>query len=144
LTKTIRNDWFGRAANGETCSFLEALRDQIYKFSFGIGHAGVFGIGRVLKEQVDKEERTIFGRANLFAFYNEPANRAVQFYELQLQSYRKAVNSWTIVGLRNRVVKDIRKMIGKMIWDAREEAKYLEEKQSARDIRTEKRASLRK
>jgi hypothetical protein len=47
------------------------------------------------------------------------------------QSYRKVVDSWTFVGLRNRVVKDIRKMIGKMIWDAREEAEYLEEKQSA-------------
>jgi hypothetical protein len=27
-----------------------------------------------------------------------------------------------------KVVKDIRKMIGKIIWDAREEAAYLEEK----------------
>jgi hypothetical protein len=32
------------------------------------------------------------------------------------------------VGLRNGVVKDIRKMIGKMIWDEREEAAYLEKK----------------
>jgi hypothetical protein len=37
-----------------------------------------------------------------------------------LQSYRKAVDSWTIVGLRNGIVKDIRKMIGIMIWDVRE------------------------
>jgi hypothetical protein len=37
-------------------------------------------------------------------------------------------NSWTVVGLRNKVVKDIRKMIGKMIWDAREEAAYSEKK----------------
>jgi hypothetical protein len=28
------------------------------------------------------------------------------------------------VGLRNGVVKDIRKMIGKMIWDARQEAEF--------------------
>jgi hypothetical protein len=40
----------------------------------------------------------------------------------------KAVDSWIIVGLRNKVVKDIRKMIGRMIWDAREEAAYLEKK----------------
>ncbi len=33
-------------------------------------------------------------------------------------------SSWTIIGLRNRVVKDIRKMIGKIIWDAREDAEY--------------------
>jgi hypothetical protein len=42
--------------------------------------------------------------------------------------YTKAVDSWTIIGLRNGVVKDIRKMIGKMIWDAREQAAYLEKK----------------
>jgi hypothetical protein len=57
-----------------------------------------------------------------------PANQALHFYEFQLQSYRKAVDSWTIVGLRRNVVKDIRKMIGKMIWDAREEAVYSEKK----------------
>jgi hypothetical protein len=56
-----------------------------------------------------------------------PSNQAVQFYEFQSHSYRKAVDNWTIVGLRNKVVKDIRKMIGKMIWDAREEAVHLEE-----------------
>jgi hypothetical protein len=27
---------------------------------------------------------------------------------------------WTVIGLRNKVVKDIRKMIGKLIWDGRE------------------------
>jgi hypothetical protein len=53
-----------------------------------------------------------------------PANQALHFYEFQLQSYRKAVDSWTIIGLRNKVVKDIRKMIGKMIWDTREDAAY--------------------
>jgi hypothetical protein len=62
-------------------------------------------------------------------------NQAHYFYEFQLQSYRQAVDSWIIIGLRNNVVKDIRKMIGKMIWDAREEAAYSERKQSARDVR---------
>jgi hypothetical protein len=47
---------------------------------------------------------------------------AVRFYNFQLKSYRKAVDMWTCVGLRNKVVKDIRKMIGKMIWNRREEA----------------------
>jgi hypothetical protein len=41
-------------------------------------------------------------------------------------------------------VKDIRKMIGKMIWDAREEAAYLEEKQSVGDLCAEKRDRVRK
>jgi hypothetical protein len=46
------------------------------------------------------------------------------FYDFQIHCYRKAVNLWTLVGLRAGVVKDIRILIGKMIWDAKEEAKY--------------------
>jgi hypothetical protein len=79
-----------------------------------------------------------------FDTYIGSANQALRFYEFQLQCYRKAVDSWKIVGLRNRVVKDIRKMIRKMVWDTREEAAYSEEKQSARDLRAQKRARSRK
>jgi hypothetical protein len=81
-----------------------------------------------LKGRVDNEKRTIFGEGYSFDAYFGPANQAFHFYELQLQSYRKAVDSWTFVGLRNKVVKDIRKMIGRMIWDARVEAAYSEKK----------------
>jgi hypothetical protein len=72
-----------------------------------------------------------------------PASLALHFYEFQLHSCRKAVDIW-IIGLRNKVVKDIRNMIGKTIWDAREEAVYLEEKQSAGDLHAEKRCRVRK
>jgi hypothetical protein len=77
---------------------------------------------------MNNEKRTIFGEGLDFHTYVGPANQALRFYEFQLQSYRKAVDSWTIVGQRNNVVRDIRKMIGMMIWDAREEAAYSEEK----------------
>jgi hypothetical protein len=66
----------------------------------------------------------MFGNGYNFDGRIGPANRALYFYEFQLMSYRNAVDSWTIVGLRNRFVKEIRKMIGKMIWDAREEGAY--------------------
>jgi hypothetical protein len=123
--------WLGRAAaSGVSDSFLTEIRDQIRNFNSGTGHAKVvFVIGRALKGQVENEKRTIFGSSNWgFDTYIGPADQAFNFYEFQLQSYRKAVDIWTIIGLRNRVVKDIRKMIGKMIWDAREEAAYPEKK----------------
>jgi hypothetical protein len=78
-----------------------------------------------------------------FDRYIGPANQALQLYNFELESYRKAVDSWTIVGLRNNVVKDVRKMIWRMIWDAREEAAYLE-KNNLPDLRAEKGACLRK
>jgi hypothetical protein len=94
-----------------------------------------------LKGRINNEQGTIFGKGDSFVAYIAPANQALHFYELQLLSYRKAVDSWTIIGIRNRVVKGIRKLIGKMIWDAREEAAYSEKKKSTG---TEKRARVRK
>jgi hypothetical protein len=122
--------WFGRAAAiGLSSFFLNETSDQIRNFNSGTRYTKVvFVIGRALKGHVDNEKRTIFRSDNGADARVGPANQALHFYEFQLQSYRKAVDSWTIVGLGNKVVKDMRKMIGKMIWDAREEAAYLEEK----------------
>jgi hypothetical protein len=114
------------------------MSDQIRNFNSGIGHANVvFVIGRALKGQIDSKKRAILGIFTQFNAYVGPEYQALHFFKFQLQSYRKAVDSWTIVGLRNKVVKDIRKMSGKMIWDAREEAACSQEKRSLRD---EKRA----
>jgi hypothetical protein len=111
------------------------MSDQIHNFNSGTRHAKVvFAIGRTLKEHADNKKRTFFGSSYIFDTYIGPANQAFRFYEFQLHSYRKAVKSWTILGLRNSVVKDIRKMIGKFIWDAREETAYSEEKPSAADL----------
>jgi hypothetical protein len=122
--------WFGRAAANRRCiSFLDEMRGQICNFNSGTGIAKVvFVIGRALRGSIDNEERAIFGEYYNFETYSGHAKQALQFYEFQLQSYQKAVESWTTIAMRNGVVKDIRKMIGKMIWDAREEAAYLEKK----------------
>jgi hypothetical protein len=122
--------WLGRAAaNWYSESFLSEMVYQIRNFNSGTGHANVvFVIGRALKGHVNNDWQTIFGNRFIFHTRIGPANHALQFYEFQLKSYRKAVDMWTIIGLRNRVVKDIRKMIGQMIWDAREEVAYLEKK----------------
>jgi hypothetical protein len=138
--------WLGRAAvGGYSGSFLNEMSEQIHNFNSRTGRANVvFAIGRALKGHINNEQRTVFGSGDSFDARIGPANQALHFYEFQLQSYRKAVDIWTIIGLRNRVVKDIRKMVGKMIWNAREEATFLEKKQSAADLRAEKRARLRK
>jgi hypothetical protein len=121
------------AANGNCAYFLDEMSDQIENFNSGTGHAKVvFGIGRALKGHIDNEKRTIFGMDYKFDARIGPANQALRFYEFQLQGYRKAVDSWTIIARRNRVVKDIRKMIGKLIWGGREEAEYFEEEQLVR------------
>jgi hypothetical protein len=123
--------WLGRAAsNRDSDAFLTEMVDQVRNFGSGTGHAKVvFAIVRALKGHIDNDKRTIFGNVYNFDIYIALASQGLHFYEFQLRSYRQAVDSWTIVGLRNNVVKDIRKVIGKMIWDAREEAAYSEKKQ---------------
>lgn len=51
--------------------------------------------------------------------------RATNFYrEQQLVFAKKAVDAWTLVGKRNHVVKDIRLIISRMVWEARLETDY--------------------
>jgi hypothetical protein len=121
--------WRGRAAaSGEPVYFLNEMSDEIRNFNRGAGYANVVFVRTSSKGHHHNEKRTILGDDYKFDAFIGPANQALRFYEFELQSYRKAVDSWTIVGLRKNVVKDIRKMIGKMIWDARKEAAYFEEK----------------
>jgi hypothetical protein len=70
--------------------------------------AVVFSIGRFMKGHIDNESHTIFGTQTGYAQYT-----AVHFYNFQLQCYRRAVDAWTIVGLRNKIVKDMRKISGR-------------------------------
>jgi hypothetical protein len=122
--------WLGKAAVlGEYGWFLGGMSEQMLKFNAGNGFANVvFVIGRILKGHFDKEKRTIFVRIASFDTYIDPASQALHFYDFQLRSYRRAVDTWTIIGMRNSVVRDVRKMIAMIIWDAREEAVYSEKK----------------
>jgi hypothetical protein len=104
---------------------LKETKEEMRNFIGGTGKANVvFMIGRALKGHVDLEKRLIFGKTYKFDSQMRLAKQAFQFYKHQLQSYRRAVDWWTLVGIRLGVVKDLRKMIEDMIWGAREEAKY--------------------
>jgi hypothetical protein len=119
--------WLGKAATfSNAIQFMSEMEDRMRDFHSGTGgHPNVvFAIGRALKGQINGETRTIFGNARGFETYITSANQAVDFYEVQLESCRKAVDVWIVVAVRNNVVRDIRKMIAMMIWDEREEAKY--------------------
>jgi hypothetical protein len=53
-----------------------------------------------------------------------PAKQAIAFYEAQIKATKDAMRAWTLVGIKLKVVKDVRKLIAKLIWDSREEALY--------------------
>jgi hypothetical protein len=119
--------WLGRAApHLGGSNFFGEVNGQMRNFMAGTGSAKVvLVIGRALKGQIAVDKRLVFGTITYeYDSHIRLVKQALHFYNFQLQSYRRAVDSWTLVGIRLGVVKDLRKMIGDMIWGAREEAKY--------------------
>ena len=80
--------------------------------------------GKALRGHVSVEDRTIFVECFVFDDLIGPAITAISFYKAQLSACRRAVDAWSHVGLRFNVVKDIRVLIGKMIWETRDLALF--------------------
>ena len=122
----VRWNLLGRAAlRGWPFSFLLSFSKQVEKFFSGSGNATIlFLIGRALKGNIDVEKKQFFGIHYSFDSYIGAANQAVSFYESQIKSARLAVDTWTLVATRLRVIKDMRIYVSKIIWEARFEANY--------------------
>ncbi len=131
--------WWGRAARTDAESFPVEFPRKVELFFSKRSKAGarhVFAIGFALEGQVDDVNRKI---ANLEEWDEDeevgldefkfdeclvPALLAIEFKVLQVKAARRAVDAWTGVGMRLKICKDVRKLIGKLIWDARSEASY--------------------
>jgi hypothetical protein len=118
--------WWGRAAVlGPPGSFAHLFSRPVQEFNSGSGSgAVVFQIGRALNGHVNVEDRTVFGVIDIFDNLMSPANTAISFYKSQLSSCRRAVDAWSHVGIRYGAVKDIRILIGKLVWETRDLAMY--------------------
>ncbi len=78
-------------------------------------------IGEALK-------RGVIGEDDLFSYQMIYFVDAIAFFNDQNLAAMKAVDTWTLIGRNYRVVKDIRVLIGKMVWADRASAKYFLEK----------------
>ena len=118
--------WWGRAAQkGAAGIFFSSFPAAVRAFKSDSSSAVcVFEIGRALNGRVEVDSRKIFGKSLGFDDRIGLANEAIAFYKSQLASYRRAVDIWTLVGIRFGVVKDIRIFIGKIIWEWRDLAEY--------------------
>jgi hypothetical protein len=91
--------WLEKAAVlGEYGWFLGGMEEQMLKFNAGNGFANVVFVIGMLKGHFDKAKRKMFVKLASFDTYIDPASQALHFYDFQLQSYRKAVDTWTIIG----------------------------------------------
>jgi hypothetical protein len=94
-------------------------------FNSGSGSAAVmFVIGQALQGHVNEHARTIFNRDYNFDSLIGPAKQAIAFCEAQIRATKDATRTWTHVGIELKVVKDVRKLIAKLIWDSTEEALF--------------------
>jgi hypothetical protein len=73
----------------------------------------MFAIGQALQGHVNEKARTTFSKLI------GRAKQAIAFYEAQIKGTKDAMHAWTQVGIKLKVVKDVRKLIAKMIWDSR-------------------------
>jgi hypothetical protein len=101
------------------------LWKQVDTFNSGSGSAAVmFAIGQALQGHVNEQARTIFNNAEDFDSRIGPAKQAISFCEAQIKATKDAMHAWTLVGIKLKVVKDVRKLISKLVWDSRKEALF--------------------
>ena len=84
----------------------------------------IFFIGQALCGHVQEAKNSIFDRNFQSVESFQCAVEAVSFYKNQILDARRAVDEWTKVGMRFKVVKDVRKLIGQLVWEARTQAEY--------------------
>jgi hypothetical protein len=131
--------WWGRAATVRySWEFLSNFAEQVESFNSGSGSAVVmFAIGQALQGHVNEGARTIFIEKHDFDSRIGPAKQAIAFYEAQVKATKDAMRAWTQVGIKLKVVKDVRKLIAKLIWDSREEASYDVSEGGAQEVQEE-------
>lgn len=123
-----RWQWWGLAAKlGHSGDFLLSFSKQVRKFASGSGSVlAMFQIGRALKGNVNYAGKKVFDTKKFgFDSLLGPAKQAIAFFDAQIKMCREAIYAWTQVGIRLKVAKDIRIVVGKLIWNARDQAKYV-------------------
>lgn len=112
--------WWAKAASkGQTKFFFDYF---CMKKASSPCHNVMIAVGQALKEHVDKEKGQIFGSTYLFDSHSDEANQAIDVFKTHCALIaRNAIHSWSLIGLRNGVCKDIRIMIARIVWDRRED-----------------------
>jgi hypothetical protein len=113
--------WLCQAAKrGNMYHFLGNFSRQVQEFESGSGNVvNMFQIGKALNGHVSVEKRTIFGDDDDFDNLIGPANTAISFNKSQLAACRLAIDTWSLCCLRLNIYKDLRVLIGKMVWESR-------------------------
>jgi hypothetical protein len=96
----------------------------IYRIDRVINEKAVYIVGSILKKNYI--DNILFGR---FEFHpsdtlNKCSDAYIYFYNLQRSQTRLAVNVFSLCGIRLRLYKDVRVLLGRYIWKTRKEGLY--------------------
>ena len=86
----------------------------------------IFLFGRFMDEKnLSHSKQKVFGGHHSSLTF-KLAVWAREFFDMQCRAARKAVDTWCLMACRinSKVNRDIRKKIGMMIWQARDQAEY--------------------
>ncbi len=111
--------WLGKAAaRGHGSAYLRKFLKQLER---QCALDVKFAIGEALASCQDKKiEFGLLSQADRYLIED-----AISFYLNQCKCSKAAVDTWTLVGLRHLVCKDVRLLIGKIIWDFKWQANYV-------------------
>ncbi len=85
----------------------------------------VFQIGKSLVGHVNSAEKTLFRQKRSDAEWFVAACLALSMYNSWCLLTREAVDSWTIIAHRNGFPRDVRRMVGHVIWESRSQGLYI-------------------
>lgn len=129
LTPREKLYWHGRAwleGAPDTRNFLlrgrprlksqnDALSNYQIQLNFVYGH--ILERARADKEKFDSEFWSL-------AECDDGVSRALRVYNSMCHNSKEAVHAWCLIGKRLRVVKDMIRMIAKLIWRSRDQAQW--------------------
>jgi hypothetical protein len=121
---------------GSMVRFAELLDPRDPKKWFWLAQAALRGCDRfqqnfyndannvILNDACKMEAGRYFNRTFYYkhvygSYLIEMIQKVIIFYKQQIDAHKEAVKTWTLVGMRNGVVKDMRKLIGEWIWAQR-------------------------
>ena len=106
-----------------------AIDDELIEFAVSLHPTDdlyeslAFAIGRALKNYISRDR--IFLRKRFDFDIVAPKLRELEaFFSIQCQRTRNAVDMWALVGKRIGVVKDVRLIISRLIWEFRHEGSW--------------------
>jgi len=118
-------DHGGNPSIGFMYDALKIIKDFKHDIP-GINKSTIYKIGEIFKNHIDRNENKLFEYDFTLAEGQvEIVHRSVQMYDKCCSNTREAVNTFTCIMKRANIVKDIRLIISKLIWNSRKEGLYI-------------------